>query len=94
MTLDFERHFPLKWRTNDDGYCIKVHQVTLTDSTVTHGIRLLQVQCLEQQVTGHAAGPLESLANHFVQVVETVQQPAGSQDRKQTRLLTQSGPRD
>lgn len=30
----------------------------------------------EQQVTGHTVGSLKSLADHFVQVVETVQQPA------------------
>lgn len=35
------------------------------------------MQRLEQQVTGHAVGPLKSLADHFVQVVETVQQAAG-----------------
>lgn len=57
----------------------------------THDIRLLQVQCLEQQVTGHTVGPLESLANHFVQVVETIQEPAGSHDRKQALSLTQTG---
>lgn len=78
VTLDFKRHSPSKCRTIDDGHDIRVHQATLSDST--HGIRLLQVQRLEQQVTGHTTSPLESLTNHFVQVMETIQQPGRSQD--------------
>lgn len=53
---------------------------TLRTAAFTHDIRLLQLQRPEQQLTGHTAGPFESLANHFVQVVKTIQQPAGSRD--------------
>lgn len=44
----------------------------------THSVRLLEMQSLEQQLTRHTAASLVSLANHFVQVMEAVQQTAES----------------